>query len=84
MENQENTIAAGGATSLGSTTNPEGIWVSLGTTQMIRRQLRLFWEPKPDITIYELALCLPYLLNNILLFEGNDISAPHFRHFIIT
>lgn len=43
------------------------------------------WKPKEDITVYELALCLPYLyrLNGVFSYEFN-IDDPHMRHFVIT
>lgn len=46
--------------------------------------LEMRWEPKEDITTYELAKCLPYLLrdNSIMPYEI-DKSEPHFRHFEI-
>lgn len=37
------------------------------------------WRPKEDITAYELALCLPYLLGGTL---EKDESIPFHRHFI--
>jgi len=39
------------------------------------------WDPKPDITVYELALCIPILVNpkSFIL----DKSAPYFKHFKI-
>lgn len=45
---------------------------------------RMEWNPLPDITTYELALCIPYIgvtnPNPNLI----DLSLPHFRHFKIT
>jgi hypothetical protein len=42
------------------------------------------WQPKEDITTYELAKCLPYLLRqyNTMPYEINK-SEKHFRHFEI-
>ena len=42
------------------------------------------WQPKEDITAYELAKCLPYLLRNsyVMPFEI-DTNENHFRHFVI-
>ena len=46
--------------------------------------LEMIWEPKEDITTYELAKCLPYLLryHGVMPYEV-DKSLPHFRHFNI-
>lgn len=30
-------------------------------TAALESNIKYQWEPKPDITVYELALCLPYL-----------------------
>jgi hypothetical protein len=32
-----------------------------GVTKAIENSVKYQWEPKRDITVYELALCLPYL-----------------------
>lgn len=47
--------------------------------------LTMIWQPKEDITAYELAMCLPYFFrqHNLMPYEV-DLSLPHFRHFIIT
>ena len=49
------------------------------------RPLEMIWQPKEDITAYELAMCLPYLFRDrrIMPYEI-DKSLPHFRHFKIT
>lgn len=46
--------------------------------------LEMHWEPKEDITSYELAICLPYLdrAQSVMPFEI-DQSLSHFRHFRI-
>lgn len=46
--------------------------------------LEMRWQPKEDITAYELAKCLPYLLRNsyVMPFEI-DTNENHFRHFVI-
>ena len=46
--------------------------------------LEMRWQPKEDITTYELAKCLPYLLrvNSIMPYEI-DKTENHFRHFDI-
>jgi hypothetical protein len=46
--------------------------------------LRMSWEPKEDITTYELAKCLPFLLRSgsVMPFEV-DKNAPEMRNFKI-
>lgn len=46
--------------------------------------LEMKWQPKKDITTYELAKCLPYLLryNDTMPYEI-DKTENHFRHFYI-
>jgi hypothetical protein len=47
--------------------------------------LEMIWQPKEDITTYELAMCLPYFFryHGVMPYEV-DKSLPHFRHFKIT
>jgi len=40
------------------------------------------WKPKENITVYELALCLPYFYRSVMPFEV-DLTQTHFRHFEI-
>jgi hypothetical protein len=55
-----------------------------GTTFNILRPLVMRWKPKEDITTYELAKCLPYLLrHNAIMPNEIDKSEIHFRHFDI-
>ena len=58
--------------------------VSTSTFRIIL-PLEMIWQPKEDITTYELAMCLPYLFRNhgVMPYEV-DKSLPHFRHFKIT
>jgi hypothetical protein len=46
--------------------------------------LEMIWQPKEDITAYELAMCLPYFFMNrgVMSYEV-DKSLPHLRHFKI-
>lgn len=37
------------------------------------------WKPKPDITAYELALCLPLLIGAGVLDELPECAARHFE-----
>ena len=55
---------------------------STGTKFILPLEMR--WQPKEDITTYELAKCLPYLLryNGIMPYEI-DKTENHFRHFEI-
>jgi|TARA_B110000977_G_scaffold17138_1_gene20870 hypothetical protein len=48
----------------------------------IIQPLHLNWNPKEDITTYELALCLNLLLSNrgVMPYEF-DKDAPYARHF---
>ena len=46
--------------------------------------LKIVFEPKEDITTYELAMCLPYFFTNSVMPWMIDQSLPHFRHFKIT
>jgi hypothetical protein len=57
-------------------------------SQIIRRawhKIEMEWQPKEDITTYELALCMPYLVrhNAIMPYEV-DTNDKHLRHFKIT
>jgi hypothetical protein len=55
---------------------------SIGSIQFVQ-PIQMSWKPKEDITAYELALCIPYIIRfNIMPFEI-DQSLPHFRHFEI-
>ena len=45
--------------------------------------LQVKWNPKEDITSYELAQCLPYFLIKEIMPSMIDQSLPHFRHFEI-
>ncbi len=54
-----------------------------GSTRLIM-PLIIEWQPKEDITTYELALCMPYLLINRIMPSQVDLELPHFRHFKIT
>lgn len=46
--------------------------------------LEIYWEPKEDITTYELAMCIPFFNRKYppMPYEV-DISLPHLRHFRI-
>lgn len=55
------------------------------STFRITMPLEMIWQPKEDITTYELAMCLPYFFRHdgVMPYEV-DKSLPHFRHFKIT
>lgn len=59
---------------------------ALGINNIINsvQPLEMRWQPKEDITTYELAKCLPYLLRqyNTMPYEINK-SEKYFRHFLI-
>ena len=57
----------------------------LGTGFKMLMPLQMEWQPKEDITTYELAMCLPYFLKHsgVMPYEV-DTALPHFRHFKIT
>lgn len=57
--------------------------VSTSTLRFIL-PLEMIWQPKEDITTYELAMCLPYFFRHygVMPYEV-DKSLPHFRHFKI-
>ncbi len=66
--------------------------VQLGTADISKTStfrytlpLEMIWQPKEDITTYELAMCLPYFFRHrgVMPYEV-DKSLPHFRHFKIT
>jgi hypothetical protein len=61
------------------------ILLSTGTSMRILLPLEIRFEPKEDITTFELAKCLPYLLNRhgVMPFQV-DKTENHFRHFVIT
>jgi len=44
--------------------------------------LEMIWQPKEDITTYELAMCIPYLGRYVWPFEVDE-SKTWLRHFKI-
>jgi len=50
----------------------------------IIQPLQMTWDPIEDITPYELAKCLPFLLRSGFVMPGEvDKNAPEMRHFKI-
>jgi len=50
----------------------------------IVQPLQMTWDPIEDITAYELARCLPFLLRSRLVMPSEvDKNAPEMRHFKI-
>ena len=48
------------------------------------KPLTMYWNPKEDITSYELALCIPFLIRFTSVMPSEvDKSQKHFRHFEI-
>lgn len=37
------------------------------------------WKPREDITLHELALCIPYIFKYAI--KKEELSFSHFRHF---
>lgn len=55
-----------------------------GTTAKLILPLEMRWDPTKDITTYELAKCLPYMLRLCAVMPYEiDKSEIHFRHFKI-
>lgn len=67
-----------------STTGAGNFIYNNGTTSEILLPLKLQWEPKEDISTYELSLCLPFLLrfSAVLPYEFNK-TAAYARHFVV-
>ena len=61
------------------------LYTVLGTGSKILMPLQMEWQPKEDITTYELALCMKYLVryNAVMPYEV-DTNDKHLRHFKIT
>ncbi len=55
------------------------------TWNEILMPLQMEWQPKEDITTYELALCMPYFYRpyGVMPYEVN-LNDKHLRHFKIT
>jgi hypothetical protein len=60
------------------------ILLSTGTSMKFITPLEMRWKPKEDISTYELAKCLLYLIryNSVMPYEI-DKTEIHFRHFEI-
>ena len=65
--------------------NPQSNQLIIADVNTITLPLEMIWQPKEDITTYELAMCLPYFFRHhgVMPYEV-DKSLPHFRHFKIT
>ena len=61
------------------------LYTVLATGSKLLMPLQMEWQPKEDITTYELALCMPYLVrhNAVMPYEV-DTNDKHLRHFKIT
>jgi hypothetical protein len=61
------------------------LYTVLGNGSDIRMPLQMEWQPKEDITAYELALCMQYLIryNGVMPYEVEP-NDKHLRHFKIT
>ena len=69
---------------LNKTDVSSSLFVNTGTSMKFITPLEMRWKPKEDITTYELAKCLPYLIrySSVMPYEI-DKSENHFRHFEI-
>ena len=65
--------------------NSNELYTVLGAGSKILMPLQMEWQPKEDITTYELALCMKYLVryNAVMPYEV-DLEDKHLRHFKIT
>tara|TARA_R110002020_G_scaffold421528_1_gene630614 strand:- start:637 stop:876 length:240 start_codon:yes stop_codon:yes gene_type:complete len=65
--------------------NSNELYTVLGTGSKTLMPLQMEWQPKEDITTYELALCMQYLVrhNAVMPYEV-DTNDKHLRHFKIT
>lgn len=63
----------------------EQLYIGNDTTTFFRfkQPLIFIWNPKEDITTYELALCLNYINNNSIYPENINKEDKIFRHFDI-
>ena len=61
------------------------LYTVLDTGSKLIMPLQMEWQPKEDITTYELAMCLPYFFrtHGVMPYEV-DMELTHFRHFKIT
>jgi len=61
------------------------LYTVLCTDSKFLMPLQMEWQPKEDITTYELALCMQYLVrhNAVMPYEV-DTNDKHLRHFKIT
>lgn len=56
--------------------------ITLGNCRFVV-PLEMRWRPKEDITVYELALCLPYFFRSSVMPYEVDTTLSYFRHFEI-
>lgn len=65
--------------------NSNELYTVLGTGSKLLIPLQMEWQPKEDITTYELALCMQYLVRHsaVMPYEV-DTNDKHLRHFKIT
>lgn len=56
-----------------------------GGTLCLLRPLGISWQPKEDITTYELAMCIPILIMSMTrpIMPYDVKSEPYMRHFTI-
>ena len=62
-----------------------GNLVDTDLTWTFRQPLKLDWNPKEDITTFELAQCIPFIFGFRTVYPNMvDLTESHFRHFDIT
>jgi hypothetical protein len=61
-----------------------GLVMGTGTSMRFVMPLEMRWEPKEDITTYELAKCLPYMIGRgSVMPHMIDKTETAYRHFKI-
>ena len=63
----------------------ESATIIVGNTFKLMVPLEIYWEPKEDITTFELAECMKILLNKYHIMPHDiDETKSYMRHFNIT
>jgi len=58
------------------------IIVNTGIGIELKKPLNVSWNPKEDITTFELAKCVEILFNIKYIYEDDvDLNETHWRHF---
>lgn len=60
------------------------MWITSTSSTQFVIPLTMEWQPKEDITTYELAMCLPFIYSRSFIMPYEiDPSLSYFRHFNI-